>query len=163
MYVCGSDPWFRKIPWRRAWHSTPVFLPGESHGLRNLAGYSSQGHSQTQLKWLSAHTRTLCEHSSESYSSVEVCGADLQLYIVKKIEKKKNSKLSSPWNGKEDHIIAPQLVRVQDGPSKKQFAVCLKSFSPLTIIKWVLWFYFSSVLFCFLIFLKWQFQHLIPF
>ena len=26
------DPWVGKIPWRRAWQPTPVFLPGESHG-----------------------------------------------------------------------------------------------------------------------------------
>jgi len=26
----GFDPWVRKIPWRRAWQPTPVFLPGES-------------------------------------------------------------------------------------------------------------------------------------
>ena len=32
------DPWVRKIPRRRKWQSTPVFLPGESHGQRNLAG-----------------------------------------------------------------------------------------------------------------------------
>ena len=25
------NPWLRRIPWRRAWQSTPVFLPGESH------------------------------------------------------------------------------------------------------------------------------------
>ena len=29
-----------KIPWRRLCQPTPVFLPGESHGLRSLAGYS---------------------------------------------------------------------------------------------------------------------------
>ena len=29
------DPWVRKIPWRRAWPPTPVFLPGESHGRRS--------------------------------------------------------------------------------------------------------------------------------
>ena len=34
----------RKIPWRRAWKPTPVFLPGESHGQRSLVGYSPQGH-----------------------------------------------------------------------------------------------------------------------
>jgi len=28
-----------KIPWRRAWLPTPVFLPGESHGQRSLADY----------------------------------------------------------------------------------------------------------------------------
>ena len=34
------DPWIRKIPWRRKWHLTPVFLPGEFHGRRRLVGYS---------------------------------------------------------------------------------------------------------------------------
>ena len=36
----GFDPWVRKIPWRREWQPTPVFLPGESHGQRSLVGYS---------------------------------------------------------------------------------------------------------------------------
>ena len=35
------DPWVGKIPWRRAWQPTLVFLPGESHGQRSLVGYSS--------------------------------------------------------------------------------------------------------------------------
>jgi len=34
------NPWVRKIPWRRKWQPTPVFLSGESHGQRSLAGYS---------------------------------------------------------------------------------------------------------------------------
>ena len=34
------DPWVRKIPWRRKWKPTPVFLPGESRGQKSLAGYS---------------------------------------------------------------------------------------------------------------------------
>ena len=36
-----------KIPWRRAWRPTPAFLPGESHGQRSLAGYSPQGHRES--------------------------------------------------------------------------------------------------------------------
>ena len=32
------NPWVRKIPWRRTWQPTPVFLPGESHGQRSLVG-----------------------------------------------------------------------------------------------------------------------------
>ena len=32
---CRFNPWVGKIPWRRAWQSTPVFLPGESPGQRN--------------------------------------------------------------------------------------------------------------------------------
>ena len=34
------DPWVGKIPWRRKWQPTPVFLPGESHGQRSMMGYS---------------------------------------------------------------------------------------------------------------------------
>ena len=36
----GFDPWVGKIPWRRAWQPTPVFLPGELHGQRSQVGYS---------------------------------------------------------------------------------------------------------------------------
>ena len=37
---CRFNPWARKIPWRRKWQPTPVFLPGKFHGQRNLADYS---------------------------------------------------------------------------------------------------------------------------
>ena len=37
-------PWVRKIPWRRKWQPTPVFLPGASNGQRSLAGHSPWGH-----------------------------------------------------------------------------------------------------------------------
>ena len=39
----GLDPWVRKIPWRRAWQPSPVFLAEESHEQRSLAGYSPWG------------------------------------------------------------------------------------------------------------------------
>ena len=53
-FPCGSDgketacnaprfdPWVRKIPWRREWLFTPIFLPGELHGQRSylLSSYS---------------------------------------------------------------------------------------------------------------------------
>ena len=40
---CRFDPWVRKIPWRRKWQSTPMFLPSKSHGQRILMGYSLWG------------------------------------------------------------------------------------------------------------------------
>ena len=43
----GFDPWVGKIPWRRKWQSTPVFLPGESHGRRSLVGYSPWGRKES--------------------------------------------------------------------------------------------------------------------
>ena len=42
---CGFDPWVRKIPRRRKWQPTSVFLPGESHG-QSLAGYNQSIGSQ---------------------------------------------------------------------------------------------------------------------
>ena len=45
------DLWVRKIPWRREWLPTPVFLPRKSHGQRSLVGYTVHGvtKSWTQL------------------------------------------------------------------------------------------------------------------
>jgi len=40
------DLWVRKIPWRKTWQPTPVFLPGQSHGQRSLVGYSPWGHKE---------------------------------------------------------------------------------------------------------------------
>ena len=40
---CRFDPWVRKVPWRRKWQPSPVFLPGKSHEQRSLAGYSPWG------------------------------------------------------------------------------------------------------------------------
>ena len=51
----GFDPWVRKIPWRRAWQPTPVFLPGESSGQRRLASYSSWGHKESDATEATEH------------------------------------------------------------------------------------------------------------
>ena len=46
---CRFHPWVGKIPWSRKWQPTPVLLPGESHGQRNLAGYSPWGCKESNL------------------------------------------------------------------------------------------------------------------
>ena len=64
----GFDPWVGKIPWRRKWQPTPVFLPGKFHGWRSLVGYSPWGRrvgqdSATSLlspRWLSILNRAMC-------------------------------------------------------------------------------------------------------
>ena len=38
--IARADPWVSKVPWRRKWQFTAVFLPGKSHGKRSLVGYS---------------------------------------------------------------------------------------------------------------------------
>ena len=60
------NPWVGKIPWRRAWLPTPVFLPGESHGLRSLAGYSLWGHKELDMTEANEHTHTLLEEAAGS-------------------------------------------------------------------------------------------------
>ena len=43
------DPWVGKIPWRRKWRPSPVFLPGKFQGERNLVGYSTWGHKELDM------------------------------------------------------------------------------------------------------------------
>ena len=45
----GFDSWVGKIPWRRKWQPTPVFLPRESHGQRSLVGYNLWGHKESDM------------------------------------------------------------------------------------------------------------------
>ena len=52
----GSIPGAGKIPWRRKWQPTPVFLPGESNGWRSLVGYNPWGHKESdRTEWLHFH------------------------------------------------------------------------------------------------------------
>ena len=44
---CEFNPWVRKIPWRRKWYRTWVFLPGKFLGQRSLEGYSPWGATKT--------------------------------------------------------------------------------------------------------------------
>ena len=53
--------WIWKIPCKRAWQSTPVFLPGESHGQRSLAGYSPKGCKESDMTQV---TEDACTHAS---------------------------------------------------------------------------------------------------
>ena len=45
----GFNPWVRKIPWRRKWQPAPGFLPGESHGQRNLVSSSPWAHRELAM------------------------------------------------------------------------------------------------------------------
>ena len=57
------DPWVRKIPWRRTWQPTPVFLPGKSHGQRSLAGYSPPGRRELDTTKHAGITLCITYHS----------------------------------------------------------------------------------------------------
>ena len=58
-YQCGKfgfSSWVRKIPWRRKWQPSPVFLPGGSHGQRSLVGYILWGCKESDI---TEHTGTV--------------------------------------------------------------------------------------------------------
>ena len=68
----GFDPCMRKIPWRREWLPTLVFLPGEFHGQRRLAGYSPWGHRVRHDKQLTLSLSEL-PHQIECGRNSEKC------------------------------------------------------------------------------------------
>ena len=43
------NSWAGKIPWRRAWQPTPVFVTGKSHGQRSLVNYSPWGRKESDM------------------------------------------------------------------------------------------------------------------
>ena len=64
------DPWAGKILWKRAWQPTLVFLPGESHRQRNLAGFCPWGHKgSATTEWVSLHFKVRLSH----FSRVRLC------------------------------------------------------------------------------------------
>ena len=57
------DPWVRKMPWRKEWLPTLIFLPRESHGQRSLVGYSPWGRKELDItEQLSKRAHT-CAHT----------------------------------------------------------------------------------------------------
>ena len=94
----GLDPCVGKIPWRRAWQSTPVFLPGKVHGQWSLVGYKSMGVAKSWT-WLSnfhyyatkkqtntrnkENTFNLIVHYLEKYSSLAHRGWHAHLHLWK--------------------------------------------------------------------------------
>ena len=47
----GFNPWVRKIPWKRAWQPTPVFLPGEIPWIEEPGGLQSKGSQRVRCNW----------------------------------------------------------------------------------------------------------------
>ena len=85
----GLDPWVGKIPQRRKWQPTPVFLPGKSHG-QSLTGYSPRCHRVghdwvTKLSWVIMGNKTDTVPALMGFTS---CW-----------RRKDNTELHTVWNG----------------------------------------------------------------
>ena len=60
----GFDPWVQKIPWRKKWQPTSVFLFGKSSRQKSLVDYSPWGRKDSDMtEWLSMSTRGFLEQS----------------------------------------------------------------------------------------------------
>ena len=68
----GFSLWVGKIPWRRAWQPTPVFLAGESHGQRSPVGCSPRGHSESDTTAGPRHAGTPASGSG-AFRNVKLC------------------------------------------------------------------------------------------
>ena len=55
----GFDPWVRKIPWRREWLLSPLFLPRESHEQRSLLGFSPWNHKELDITGWLTHIKVI--------------------------------------------------------------------------------------------------------
>ena len=58
----GFHPWVRKIPWRRKWQPTPVFLPGKIPWTKEPGGLKSMGSQRVGHDWI--HTAQRCEEGT---------------------------------------------------------------------------------------------------
>ena len=60
--VAGFDPWVQKIPWRKKWQPTSVFLFGKSSGQKSLVSYSPWGRRDSDMiEWLRMSSRGFLE------------------------------------------------------------------------------------------------------
>ena len=53
------NPWVGKIPWRRAWQLTPIFLPEESPWTEEPGGLHSMGSQRVRHHWATKHNKRL--------------------------------------------------------------------------------------------------------
>ena len=153
---CGRprfNPWVGKIPRRRKWQSTPVFLPGESHGRRSLVGYSPRGRKELDTtERLHLHL-LFCNREQGSCQSIisqkcqKVDTYTLHFYtlhswasqgaLVVKNPPSRAGDMRDPWLGKTPWRKAqqPTLVSLPGGSHgqrslKGQSPWCLKESDP---------------------------------
>ena len=74
----GFDPWIGKLPWRRAWQPTPVFLLGEPPWTEEPGGLQSMGSHRVGRDWATQHWGEVYRRICISYMQVGVRAHMLQ-------------------------------------------------------------------------------------
>ena len=144
----GFNPRIRKIPWRRKWQSTPVFLPGKFHGQRSLVGYSPWDCKELDTtEQLSMHAPRLDSSlASIDITGIPVCKSD-------KKTKRKKKKKTIMWHWVLLHS-APGKLSMLSFEATALFAgnSCLKAsdqdLSPLTWPQLCVFFSWNPLIWC---------------
>ena len=76
------NPWVGKMPWRRERQPTPIFLPGEFHRQRSLAGYSPQGRKESDTAEQLTRAHTHIYHGVLLHSPVDGYSSCLQFLPI---------------------------------------------------------------------------------
>ena len=78
----GFDPWVGKIPWRRKWQSTPIFLPRKSHGQRSL-GAIAHGIAKESVmtEWVN-HNRGFTSLSMKISKSIHMAATGISSFFL---------------------------------------------------------------------------------
>ena len=100
--------WVGRIPWRRAWQPTPVFLPGESHGQRSLAGCCPWGHTELDTsEQLNTHAQVIATRSRGQRAAA--LGGPETWVPVQRLSPQK-APLRPSW----DYLITPSATRYHE-------------------------------------------------
>ena len=131
------------MPCRSAWQPTPVFLPGESHAQRSLAGYSPWGRKESDtIVWFHFH------YVSQSFSSKEQASLSFDFMaavtICSDLEPKKMKSVTVS-------IVSPTVCHEVMGPDAMIFILWMLSFKPAfspTYLTFMKRLFSSSFAFC---------------
>ena len=103
MQETGFNPWVGKICWRRKWQSTPVLLPGKSHGQRRLVGNSPWGRKELDMTER-LHFTILCftiqNKSPGEYRRQNAGKTGKPIYSRKKVKTVNQTERGKNWNVK---------------------------------------------------------------
>ena len=130
---CGFDPWVRKIPWRREWQPTPVFLSGKSHGQRSLAGCSPWGFKRVGHDWATKQRlfpvlgQPLEVHPAISSESLTALGTCHRACVPTA-----HGTILSP----KDSVLAfPLILKATTFQNQRDFAQTLQEIKPLRKVR----------------------------
>ena len=142
---CRLDPWVGKIPWRRKWQHTPVFLPGKSHKWGSLVGYSSWGCKRVGHIFATKTTKTITTNSLFqrnilSFSSKAVCWTNILFWDSMKWRQSTwlLTRRAEMWEA--NHHFPPALIL-----TKNLYSV-VTDLNPLIFLEvsspfWISWFH----------------------